>query len=69
MDLGYVALRHWRISMGVLFTRAGILQQPWQAYLRPIILGLAGHLGMPVLKMRGDYLAIVTLGFGEIVDC
>jgi branched-chain amino acid transport system permease protein len=24
-------------------------------------------LGLPVLKMRGDYLAIVTLGFGEIV--
>jgi branched-chain amino acid transport system permease protein len=29
---------------------------------------LAGVLlGLPVLKMRGDYLAIVTLGFGEIV--
>ncbi len=25
------------------------------------------HPGLPVLKMRGDYLAIVTLGFGEIV--
>ena len=24
-------------------------------------------LGMPVLKLRGDYLAIVTLGFGEII--
>jgi branched-chain amino acid transport system permease protein len=24
-------------------------------------------LGVPVLKMRGDYLAIVTLGFGEII--
>lgn len=24
-------------------------------------------LGLPVLKLRGDYLAIVTLGFGEIV--
>ena len=24
-------------------------------------------LGIPVLKMRGDYLAIVTLGFGEII--
>jgi len=29
---------------------------------------LAGILlGVPVLKMRGDYLAIVTLGFGEII--
>ena len=24
-------------------------------------------LGIPVLRMRGDYLAIVTLGFGEII--
>ena len=30
--------------------------------------GLMGvMLGTPVLKMRGDYLAIVTLGFGEII--
>lgn len=29
---------------------------------------LAGFLlGFPVLRLRGDYLAIVTLGFGEIV--
>jgi branched-chain amino acid transport system permease protein len=30
--------------------------------------GLAGvFLGIPVLRLRGDYLAIVTLGFGEII--
>jgi branched-chain amino acid transport system permease protein len=34
--------------------------------------GLSGRviglvLGAPVLKLRGDYLAIVTLGFGEII--
>jgi branched-chain amino acid transport system permease protein len=30
--------------------------------------GVAGVLlGIPVLRLRGDYLAIVTLGFGEIV--
>jgi branched-chain amino acid transport system permease protein len=30
--------------------------------------GIAGVLlGTPVLKLRGDYLAIVTLGFGEII--
>jgi len=28
---------------------------------------LGGLLGAPTLKLRGDYLAIVTLGFGEIV--
>lgn len=32
------------------------------------VTGLAGLLvGMPSLRLRGDYLAIVTLGFGEII--
>lgn len=30
------------------------------------LLGIA--LGLPVLRMRGDYLAIVTLGFGEVIQ-
>ena len=30
--------------------------------------GLFGMLlGAPTLKLRGDYLAVVTLGFGEII--
>ena len=37
----------------------------------PLGAGLAGLFGMllgaPTLKLRGDYLAIVTLGFGEII--
>jgi len=37
----------------------------------PLAAGLAAiagvALGTPVLKLRGDYLAIVTLGFGEII--
>lgn len=33
-----------------------------------IVAALAGVLlGLPVLRLRGDYLAIVTLGFGEVV--
>ncbi len=36
--------------------------------LAAFLAGLAGVLlGTPVLKLRGDYLAIVTLGFGEII--
>lgn len=32
------------------------------------VAGLFGFLiGMPVLRLKGDYLAIVTLGFGEII--
>jgi branched-chain amino acid transport system permease protein len=40
-------------------------------FVLPIALGVAAlfgvMLGAPTLKLRGDYLAIVTLGFGEIV--
>ena len=33
-----------------------------------VIAGVAGFLiGIPVLRLRGDYLAIVTLAFGEII--
>jgi len=33
-----------------------------------VLAGIAGYLvGLPSLRLRGDYLAIVTLGFGEII--
>jgi branched-chain amino acid transport system permease protein len=46
------------------------LHSPWWLVI-PLGAGLAGFfgvvLGAPTLKLRGDYLAIVTLGFGEII--
>jgi branched-chain amino acid transport system permease protein len=46
------------------------LHAPWWLVL-PLAAGLAGLfgliLGAPTLRLRGDYLAIVTLAFGEIV--
>jgi branched-chain amino acid transport system permease protein len=73
LDLGYVAF--YAIGayvMGVLTTTGelgGAQMSFWVAL--PIAIGasvLAGViLGVPVLGMRGDYLAIVTLGFGEII--
>ena len=41
----------------------------WPALLLAIILAaVAGLLiGLPLMRLRGDYLAIVTLGFGEII--
>mgnify|MGYP000002905743 FL=1 len=72
LDLGYVAFYAiGAYSMGVLTSpELGFFNLTyWQAL--PIALAvavLAGVLlGLPVLKMRGDYLAIVTLGFGEII--
>lgn len=36
--------------------------------LGTVVAGVAGVLlGLPVLRLRGDYLAIVTLGFGEVI--
>lgn len=42
----------------------------WQAWPISIVFsGVTGMiLGIPVLRLRGDYLAIVTLGFGEIIS-
>jgi branched-chain amino acid transport system permease protein len=42
----------------------------WGALLvAPVVCAAAGLLlGSPTLRLRGDYLAIVTLGFGEIVQ-
>jgi branched-chain amino acid transport system permease protein len=41
----------------------------WAAWpIAIVVSGLAGvSLGIPILRLRGDYLAIVTLGFGEII--
>jgi branched-chain amino acid transport system permease protein len=73
LDLGYVAFYAiGAYTMGILTSTGplGIAQMTfWEAL--PFSVGasvLAGILlGTPVLRMRGDYLAIVTLGFGEII--
>jgi branched-chain amino acid transport system permease protein len=72
LDLGYVAF----FAIGA-YTIA-ILTSPelgffnlsfWEALPFAIFMGVMSGvlLGIPVLKMRGDYLAIATLGFGEII--
>ncbi len=73
LDLGYVAFfAIGAYVMGILTTQGHlgfVAMSFWTAL--PFSVGaatLAGiMLGMPVLRMRGDYLAIVTLGFGEII--
>lgn len=71
LDLGYIAFYAvgaytWALLASPHFG----LHWPIWAIL-PIGAGLACFagvlLGSPTLKLRGDYLAIVTLGFGEIV--
>jgi branched-chain amino acid transport system permease protein len=73
LDLGYVAFfAIGAYAIGVLTTTGALGGAELSFWLAlPIAIGvsvLAGLvLGVPVLNMRGDYLAIVTLGFGEII--
>jgi len=72
LDLGYVAFFAIGAYAMALFTspELGFLNFTfWGALPFAIILGVISGvlLGIPVLKMRGDYLAIATLGFGEII--
>ncbi|MBN9046145.1 MAG: high-affinity branched-chain amino acid ABC transporter permease LivM [Rhizobiales bacterium] len=68
LDLGYVAFyavgaysyailsSAFGLSFWVLLPISGLLAATWGVIL-----------GFPVLRLRGDYLAIVTLAFGEII--
>jgi branched-chain amino acid transport system permease protein len=75
LDLGYVAFfAIGAYTMGVLTSpEMGWLPLHlsfWQALPFAVLLSVLSGivLGIPVLGMRGDYLAIVTLGFGEIIQ-
>ncbi|WP_339546641.1 high-affinity branched-chain amino acid ABC transporter permease LivM [Pseudomonas sp. RA_35y_Pfl2_P32] len=68
LDLGYVAfyaIGAYGLALGYQYLGLGF----WTVLpLAAIAAGLAGCiLGFPVLRLHGDYLAIVTLGFGEII--
>ncbi len=68
LDLGYVAFYAvGAYSYALLATHFG-----WSFWVCLPLAGLLAAsfgmtLGFPVLRLRGDYLAIVTLGFGEII--
>ncbi|HRM71096.1 MAG TPA: high-affinity branched-chain amino acid ABC transporter permease LivM, partial [Thauera phenylacetica] len=68
LDLGYVAFYAvGAYSYALLSTQFG--WSFWEAL--PVSGAMAATfgilLGYPILRLRGDYLAIVTLGFGEII--
>ena len=71
LDLGYIAFYAVGAYLYALLASPHFgLHLPFWALL-PMGAGLAGIfgilLGAPTLRLRGDYLAIVTLGFGEII--
>ena len=72
LDLGYVAffaIGAYTTALLTAPTPHNIMMNFWPVLPIGIVLaGISGVLlGIPVLRMRGDYLAIVTLGFGEII--
>ena len=72
LDLGYVAFFAIGAYTFALLTAPVPHELKWNFWLvLPIAVAMAALsgilLGVPVLRMRGDYLAIVTLGFGEII--
>ena len=75
LDLGYIAFYAVGAYTTAYFTGALPAQPPFHVnpfYAFPIAIAaamLSGVvLGAPTLRLRGDYLAIVTLGFGEIIQ-
>ena len=71
LDLGYIAFYAVGAYLFALLASPhfDLHWSPWLILpLGAMAAGLAGALlGAPTLRLRGDYLAIVTLGFGEIV--
>jgi branched-chain amino acid transport system permease protein len=73
LDLGFVAFfAVGAYTVGLLTSTGefGIAQWPfWAAVPFAVLLAMAFGIffGLPILGIRGDYLAIATLGFGEIV--
>jgi len=70
LDLGYVAFYAVGAYTVAVLTSTVLSTQLdlWTALPFVVVIGaLTGlMIGAPVLRLRGDYLAIVTLGFGEI---
>ena len=77
--VGYTGLLHLGIAgfFGIGAYVTGILTVPaypfevgfWVALVAGTLVaaGVGGLIGLPTLRLRGDYLALVTLGFGEVV--
>ena len=68
LDLGYVAfyaIGAYGLALGYQYLGLGFWTMLPLAALMAAAAGAV--LGFPVLRMHGDYLAIVTLGFGEII--
>lgn len=75
LSLGHAGFMSIGAFSGVVVTavlRASVDSDPLRLLVAMIVAGLLAALagvlvGLPVMRLRGDYLAIVTLAFGEII--
>jgi branched-chain amino acid transport system permease protein len=81
LDLGYVAFfavgaYSWAIfgspQANLIFGGSAFPLSPWWFFVFlfvgvAVAAGAGILLGLPVLRLHGDYLALVTLGFGEVI--
>jgi len=73
LDLGFVAffaVGAYTVGLFTSLAEYGLLDVPFWVALPFAMLFAAifgAVLGLPILSIRGDYLAIATLGFGEII--
>ncbi|UJF24373.1 high-affinity branched-chain amino acid ABC transporter permease LivM [Suttonella sp. R2A3] len=68
LDLGYVGFYAVGAYTYALIASHYGISFWWVLPIAAVLSGIVGILlGFPVLRLRGDYLAIVTLGFGEII--
>ena len=73
LDLGFVAffaVGAYTVGLFTSLAEYGLLDVPFWVALPFAMLFAATFgaiLGLPILSIRGDYLAIATLGFGEII--
>ena len=72
LPLGHAGFMAVGAYAGALFWRAGVLPGNLSVIGGLVVAGLVAAvfgfiIGIPSLRLRGDYLAIITLGFGEII--
>lgn len=68
IKLGWVQPNAFGVDVHGAFLGSGDMLFLFSCVFAGVVAALAGLLvGLPSLRLRGDYLAIVTLGFGEIV--
>jgi len=72
LPLGHAGFMAVGAYAGAIFWQSGLTSGTFSLVIGLLVAGLAAGvvgvlIGIPALRLRGDYLAIITLGFGEII--